>query len=215
MTKNLQLILLGAPGSGKGTQAARLVAENAFNHISTGDLLRAEVKSESELGLRVKAIMDSGNLVDDDTVLELLKKNCDLKSSSYIFDGFPRNEAQAKALDEKVLADTPSMAVYFDIDLDVLEQRIVNRRVCKGCGEIYNLLFKKPSVEGVCDKCGSTDLELRKDDNPETVKNRLKVYKESTEPVLKYYQDLNRLSRVNAAADSEEVFKELLNVINN
>jgi adenylate kinase len=209
------LILLGAPGSGKGTQAAKLVEELTYQHISTGDLLRNEVASGSELGNRVKAIMDSGDLVDDGTVLELLQKNCDLANSQYIFDGFPRNEVQAKALDEHVLKDVASTAIYFDIDLGVLEQRIVNRRVCKGCGEIYNLLFKKPQSDGVCDKCGSTDLQLRKDDNPETVKNRLKIYKESTEPVLKYYEGQGRLSRVDASKGSEEVLKELINVINN
>lgn len=215
MSSRPQLILLGAPGSGKGTQAANIVDELSYLHISTGDLLRNEIASGSDLGSRVKAIMDAGELVDDATVLELLQKNCDLVNSQYIFDGFPRNEAQAKSLDSEVLKDSVSKAVYFDIDLSELEQRIVNRRVCKNCGEIYNLLFKKPSREGVCDKCGSTDLQLRKDDNPETVKNRLKVYKESTEPVLKYYEGQGRLSRVDASKPSEEVMKELINVINN
>ena len=150
-----QLILLGAPGSGKGTQASRLVSELGYNHISTGELLRKEIKSGSELGQRVQGIMDAGKLVDDNTVLELLNANCDLSSNAYIFDGFPRNGEQSKLLDEVVIKEASSKAVYFEIDLDMLAARLTNRRTCSGCGEIYNLLSKAPKTEGVCDLCGS------------------------------------------------------------
>lgn len=207
-----QLILLGAPGSGKGTQAARLVSELGYQHISTGDLLRKEIKSGSELGKKVQGIMDSGKLVDDNTVLELLNSNCDLRNSSYIFDGFPRNKEQAKALDEVVLRDTPSKAVYFDIDLDLLAARLTNRRTCSGCGEIYNLLSKAPKVEGKCDLCGA-ELAQRKDDNEETVKTRLGVFRETIEPVLSHYELGGRLSKVDASSAPDDVFSSLKSIV--
>jgi adenylate kinase len=203
-----QLILLGAPGSGKGTQAARLVAELGYEHISTGDLLRKEIKSGSELGKKVQGIMDAGKLVDDLTVLELLNANCDLKSHQYIFDGFPRNHEQSKLLDSEVLKETKSRAVYFEIDLDMLAARLINRRTCSGCGEIYNLLSKPPVKEGTCDKCDG-ELTQRKDDNEETVKTRLQVFKNTVEPVLAYYEAAGRLGRINASEAPEAVFENL------
>lgn len=204
-----QLIFLGAPGSGKGTQATRLIKELGFKHLSTGDLLRKEISEGSDLGKRVTEIMNAGKLVDDNTVLELLKKNCDLNSGAHIFDGFPRNGEQAKALDEVVLKGANSKAVYFEIDLDLLFDRLVNRRTCAGCGEIYNLKFKPPVKAGICDKCGSTELNQRKDDNEDTVKKRLSVFKETIEPVLKHYESQNRLVRLDASKGSDEVFEEL------
>ncbi len=203
-----QLILLGAPGSGKGTQAARLVDELGYNHLSTGDLLRKEIKSGSALGEKVQGIMNAGKLVDDDTVLELLNANCDLSSTAYIFDGFPRNEEQAKALDAVVLKDAASKAVYFDIDLEKLAARLVNRRTCSGCGEIYNLLSKAPKEEGKCDLCGAS-LTQRKDDNEDTVKTRLQVFKDTIEPVLAHYEASGRLARVDASQAPEQVFTAL------
>ncbi len=203
-----QLILLGAPGSGKGTQAARLVSELGYEHISTGDLLRKEIKSGSDLGQKVQGIMDAGKLVDDHTVLELLNANCDLEGSQYIFDGFPRNHEQSKLLDSEVLKDAKSRAVYFDIDLDMLAARLVNRRTCSGCGEIYNLLSRPPKAEGVCDKCGG-ELAQRKDDNEETVKTRLQVFKETVEPILSYYEDQGRLGRIDASKAPDSVFESL------
>lgn len=204
-----QLILLGAPGSGKGTQASRLVESLKYGHLSTGDLLRKEIKSESDLGKRVQSILAAGELVDNDTVLELLSSNCDLNNSFYIFDGYPRNIDQAKALDEVVLKGAPSRAIYFHIDLDILAQRLVNRRTCGGCGEIYNLISKPPKEEGVCDKCGSTDLQQRKDDNEETVLTRLNVFKETIDPILEYYQSLGRLEKIDAAGDPVGVFEQI------
>lgn len=203
-----QLILLGAPGSGKGTQAARLVSELGYEHISTGDLLRKEIKSGSDLGQKVQGIMEAGKLVDDQTVLELLNANCDLEGSQYIFDGFPRNHEQSKLLDSEVLKNAKSRAVYFDIDLNMLAARLVNRRTCSGCGEIYNLLSRAPKVEGVCDKCGG-ELAQRKDDNEQTVKTRLQVFKETVEPILSYYEDQGRLGRIDASKAPDSVFESL------
>ncbi len=208
-----QLILLGAPGSGKGTQAARLVSDLGYKHISTGDLLRNEIAKESELGKKVQGIMTRGELVDDTTVLELLNANCDLTSGSYIFDGFPRNLDQAKALDLEVIKDVAHKAIYFDIDLDILAERLVNRRTCGDCGEIYNLLFKAPKAKGVCDKCSGTNLNQRKDDNEESVKTRLGVFKSTIDPVLSYYEEKGALKRVKASATSAEVFEEVKNTV--
>ncbi|MCP4912633.1 MAG: nucleoside monophosphate kinase [Oligoflexia bacterium] len=210
-----QLILLGAPGSGKGTQAARLVSELSYNHVSTGDLLRKEISSGSDLGNKVQGIMNRGELVDDNTVLELLSSNCDVTSAAFIFDGFPRNIEQAKLLDEALIKENASKAVYFDIDLDMLAQRLVNRRTCGDCGEIYNLISKAPAKEGTCDKCGGTNLQQRKDDNEETVKTRLDVFKNTITPVLEYYESQGRLARLDASAGAEEVFGQLEKTVKN
>ncbi len=209
---NPQLILLGAPGSGKGTQAKNLVENFGYNHVSTGDLLRAEIAKESELGLKVKAIMAAGDLVDDQTVLDLLNTNCDLAGKSYIFDGYPRNLEQSKALDEHVLKGTPSKAVYFDIDLEILVERIINRRLAPKSGEIYNLISRPPKVEGKCDVSGE-DLIHRKDDNEEVVRNRMQVFKDNIDPVLEYYEGEGRLVRLDAASGASEVYENLSNLI--
>ena len=208
-----QLILLGAPGSGKGTQASNLVAQLGYGHLSTGDLLRKEISSSSDLGKKVQDIMNAGNLVDDMTVLELLNANCDVATRAYIFDGFPRNGEQAKLLDDHVLKGAKSKAIYFEIDLDDLAARLINRRTCGDCGEIYNLLSKAPKISGVCDKCGSKNLVQRKDDNEETVKTRLNVFKETIEPVLSYYEASARLVRLDASRDSETVFNSLKKLV--
>lgn len=203
------LIFLGAPGSGKGTQAKLMVVECGYNHLSTGDLLRAEVAKQSPLGLKAKAIMESGALVGDDLVLELLKKNCDLDKNNYLFDGFPRNLAQAKSLDEVVLKGHNALALYFHIDLNLLKERLVNRRACGQCGTIYNLIFSPPKKAGVCDNCGSTDLKHRDDDKEEAVVNRLKVFESTITPVLSYYESKGVLRRVDAAKRVDEVFGEV------
>jgi len=212
MKSKLQLIFLGAPGSGKGTQASRLVDEFNFNHLSTGDLLRAEVNSCSDLGNKVKSIMESGQLVSDSIVLELLKSRCDLKNNNYLFDGFPRNIDQAKALDDVVLKDAKSKAIYFKLDLGILTQRLINRRTCSKCGSIYNLSFKKPTIEEKCDTC-SGDLLQRKDDNEETVKTRLGVFNDTITPILDYYSSKDKLIELNAAEVPDKVYQELSNFL--
>jgi adenylate kinase len=207
------LIFIGAPGSGKGTQAGRLVAEKGLKHISTGDLLRSEIAKASELGKEVKAVMDSGALVSDDLVIRLLQANIDLQKSQYIFDGYPRNIAQAQTLDKEVLKGSPSTAVFFDIDMEKLVARLTNRRTCKDCGAIYNLISKTPKITGVCDKCGSTNLVQRADDKEDVIKNRLQVFQDSITPVLKYYQDLGRLMRVDAEKTEDEIFNQITSKI--
>ena len=207
-----QLILLGAPGSGKGTQAARIVSEFGYGHISTGDLLRAEVAKGSDLGNRIKAIIEAGNLVDDETVLELLKVNCELESSAYIFDGYPRNIDQAKALESVVLQGVKSTAIYFEMDLEQIIQRVINRRTAPKSGKIYNLLTNPPKKDGICDVSGES-LVQRKDDNEETVRNRLNVFKDTISPIINFYKEQGTLVTVNASQSADEVFKQVANIV--
>jgi adenylate kinase len=208
------LIILGAPGSGKGTQAARLVLKG-FRHVSTGDLLRSEIDKGSVLGQRVASIISKGDLVDDATVLDLLKANCEVDRFSYIFDGFPRNLAQAKMLDEQLLQAKKNLAVYFKVDSAALVSRIVNRRTCRTCGEIYNLLTKAPRELNVCDKCGARDTLLkRKDDTEEVVSNRMKIFTDEVEPMLAFYKSKNSLIEIDASMQENEIFAILERVIN-
>lgn len=203
------LIFIGAPGSGKGTQASKLVSDRGFKHISTGDLLRAEIAKQSALGLEVKKVMDAGQLVSDDLVIRLLQANIDLNASQYIFDGYPRNIAQAQTLDKEVLKGSPSVAVYFEINMSKLVERLTNRRTCKDCGAIYNLISKKPKITGTCDQCGGTNLVQRADDKEDVITNRLKVFQDTVDPVLKYYQDLGRLMKVDAEMSPDVIFNQI------
>ncbi len=207
------LIVLGAPGSGKGTQALKLVDTLGYKHVSTGDLLRAEIKQATELGQKVSSIIAKGDLVSDEIVLELLKKNCDVVNHSYIFDGFPRNNVQAKMLEDHLLKGTKKLAVYFKLDLEILLKRIVNRRSCPSCGEIYNLQSKKPKKDDACDKCGAQGLVHRKDDNEDVVKNRLDVFRENNEPLLAYYREAKVLAELDASRAEKEVFDSLKDLL--
>ena len=207
------LIILGAPGSGKGTQAAKLISKG-FKHVSTGDLLRSEIAKNSELGQKVSGIISRGDLVDDKTVMALLKANCDIDNVSYIFDGFPRNVYQAEMLEAELLKDKKTLAVYFNIDLSILVNRVVNRRTCGTCGEIYNLATKAPRVLDTCDKCGTVgSLKQRKDDTEEVVSNRLKIFKETVEPMLSFYKSRRELVEIDASMPEEVVFDALEKVI--
>lgn len=208
-----QLIFLGAPGSGKGTQAALLVKSLGYIHVSTGDLLRAEILKGTDLGIRVSKLLSAGALVDDLTVLELLKSNCDTVSRSYIFDGFPRNVDQARLLDELLApSKSSSMAVYFKIDLADLKNRIINRRSCPACGEIYNLMFKLPASENICSKCGHNGLVHRKDDQVSVVEKRLDIFKENIASLVFYYEQKKALFEIDASSSSDSVFESLTNI---
>ncbi len=203
------LILIGAAGSGKGTQAAKFVADRGYKHISTGDLLRNEISKGSDLGKRVKAVMDAGALVSDELVIELLQANTSLDQHSYIFDGYPRNIAQAETLDKEVLKGHPSLAVYFEIDRGKLVSRLTNRRTCKTCGAIYNLVTQPPRTPGVCDKCAGTNLVHRDDDKEDAIKKRLDIFQQNIQPVLDHYGKANRLLTVNAENPIESVFNQI------
>lgn len=208
MKKNL--IFLGAPGSGKGTQSARLAANEGYSHVSTGDLLRSEIAKESELGLRVKEIMAKGQLVSDDLVVELLNANLNLDKESYIFDGYPRNIAQAKTLDD-ILDGHAYLAVYFKIDTEKMVERLTNRRVTKDGKHIYNLKTNPPKKEGICDVTGEPLIQ-RKDDTEEVVRDRMKVF-EAVAPVIEHYANAGKLVEVDADQPMEDVYNAIVNKI--
>ena len=206
-----QLVFLGPPGSGKGTQAKMLVDEGGHEHISTGDLLRKEVNGGTELGDKIEGVLDRGELVNDAMVLELLEKNCNLDESDYIFDGFPRNIDQVH-LFESFLDGRSRQAFYFNIPAERLVERLLNRRVCESCGVMYNLLFSPPRNKGVCDQCGEK-LLCRSDDNENVILKRLLIYNETIGPVLDYYRSRGILSEVAAGQEVNEVFEGLSRVL--
>jgi len=203
----VRLILFGPPGAGKGTQAKLLTERFGLAHISTGDILRNEVKNNTELGRQAKGYMESGKLVPDSLVTEMVKKRLkdqDLQKG-FILDGFPRTEAQAKALDE-ILKGGIDKAFYLSTSEKVVIQRLTGRRVCPKCGTNYHLLNMPPKKDMICDQC-SVALYQRPDDNEETVRNRLNVYLKESSAVLDYYKKQGKLEDVSGDRDSEEVFK--------
>ena len=209
----MRIILLGAPGSGKGTQAQRLTDIYNIPQISTGDLLRAAVASGTELGKQAKVAMDAGGLVSDDIVLGMIRERLQQPDAAngFILDGFPRNLSQAASLD-KLLAEVGQpidAGLLIDVDFDILLKRLTGRLSCKDCSTVYNRYFSPPAKEGVCDKCGGTNLYHRADDNEETIGNRLKVYEENTAPLINYYADKGLLKRVNGTGEMEDITKAI------
>ncbi|MBC77055.1 MAG: adenylate kinase [Halobacteriovoraceae bacterium] len=205
------LIFLGAPGSGKGTQSAKLVEANGYEHVSTGNLLRAEIQKETELGKKVKEVMANGQLVSDELVVELLKANLELKSTSYIFDGYPRNIKQAKTL-EGILNDYPYTAVYFKIDTEKMVERLTNRRMTKDGKHIYNLKTNPPKQEGICDVTGEKLIQ-RKDDTEEVVRSRMEVFNSTMGEVVDYYSSKNKLVEVDADQPMQQVYDAIIKKI--
>ncbi len=211
----MKIVLLGAPGSGKGTQAKQLTTKYGVPQISTGDLLRAAVKAESLLGVQAKAAMDAGRLVSDEIVLAMIKERLaqpDAKNG-FILDGFPRNIPQAKALDmmlDRVNQPLQS-ALLIDVDFDSLIQRLTGRRTCESCGQMYNIYTSPSKLDGQCDKCGG-NLHHRTDDNEETIGNRLRVYEAQTAPLIGYYKEQNRLRTVQGIGDISDIFSAVCKV---
>ena len=199
----MNFIFLGPPGAGKGTLAAQVAEEYKIPQISTGDIFRENIKNETELGKKVKAIMDAGGLVGDDVVLEIVEdrlKKDDCKNG-FILDGFPRTIPQAEAF-EKLGIEVK--VVNFEVNNDLIIARLSNRRVCKNCKQNYNVKFMPPKVEGVCDKCGG-ELFTREDDKLESITHRLEVYRKETEPLIDFYRNLNKMTDIDSARDSQEV----------
>lgn len=212
----MKVIMLGAPGAGKGTQAKRLAAKYDIPHISTGDIFRANIKNETELGKKAKVYMDQGLLVPDELVVDLVIdrfKNPDCERG-YVLDGFPRTIPQAKALDEALAKNGDR--VEYAIDVDVPDSAIINRmagrRACVNCGGTYHIETIPPKKEGICDVCGG-ELILREDDKPETVQRRLEVYHEQTQPLIEYYKNKGILKSVDGTKIMDEVFYEIVQIV--
>ena len=200
----MKIVLLGAPGAGKGTQAVRLAERYNVPHISTGDIFRKNIKERTPIGIEAKSYIDKGQLVPDEVTVEIVRLRLleDDAKNGYLLDGFPRTLAQAEALDKIADIDT---VINIDVDLDALSDRLTGRRVCSKCGESYHVSTKK---DDDCSKCGGK-LMHRDDDKPETVANRLKVYTASTAPLIDYYSKQGKLVSVNGMNKIEEVFGEI------
>ena len=212
----MKIIMLGAPGAGKGSQASRIAKEYQLPHISTGDIFRANLKEETELGKRAKSFMDKGELVPDDITIAMLldrihKEDC---KNGYILDGFPRTIPQAEALKEALAKKNEKIDLALDVEAtdELIIKRMAGRRTCPACGAIYHIVTLPPKTEGICDRCGA-DLIQRKDDNEETVKNRLKIYHEVTEPLISYYKKEGILEEIDGAEELDKVFEKVKRII--
>ena len=212
----MRIVLLGAPGSGKGTQAQRLMKEKNIPHISTGDMLRSAVKSATALGIEVKKIMESGKLVSDDLMIGLIEERLLEKDTEcgFILDGFPRTTKQAKDL--QVLLETIDKpldsAVLMNVNLEILMKRLVGRRTCSITGKLLNIYFSNEKELEDCINAGG-ELLRRKDDNEETIRNRLQVYQDQTEPLVNYYQAKKQLKKINAEGAMDEVYQRLTDIL--
>ncbi|MGB8002474.1 MAG: adenylate kinase [Anaerobacillus sp.] len=208
----MNIVLMGLPGAGKGTQAEKIVDKYGIPHISTGDMFRAAIKEGTELGLKAKSFMDNGDLVPDEVTIgivgeRLSKEDCE---KGFLLDGFPRTVAQAEAL-ENILADLGKKMHYvinINVDKDILMERLTGRRICKECGATYHLVFNPPTEEGVCNRCGG-ELYQRADDNEETVQNRLDVNIKQTQPLLAYYEEKGYLKNIDGQQDIHRVFDDI------
>lgn len=212
----MKIIMLGAPGAGKGTQAKQIAEKYGIPHISTGDIFRANIKEGTELGKKAKSFMDQGLLVPDELTVELVadrivKDDC---KNGFVLDGFPRTIPQAEALDETLVQ--MGEKIDYAIDVDVPDENIVNRmsgrRVCLNCGATYHIVSLPTKEEGICDKCGK-EVVLRDDDAPETVQKRLSVYHEQTQPLIDYYKKQGVLKSVDGTRPMEEVFADIVRIL--
>ncbi len=212
----MRIVLVGAPGSGKGTQAKMLVEKYGVPQISTGDLLREAVAAKTPLGLQAKAAMDAGQLVSDQIVLNMIEERLKAPDTQngFILDGFPRNIPQAEALDVMLnrLQKPLQGAILIDVDFDLLMQRITGRRTCVSCGAVYNIYTSPSKLEDHCDQCGG-NLHHRADDNEETISNRLRVYEMQTAPLIAYYTNQNKQYTQEGNGEIEEIFEGLCNII--
>ncbi|ATH70822.1 adenylate kinase [Bacillus sp. FSL W7-1034] len=212
----MNLVLMGLPGAGKGTQAERIVDEYGIPHISTGDMFRAAMKEETQLGLEAKSFIDKGELVPDEVTIGIVrerlgKNDCE---QGFLLDGFPRTVAQAEALEDilKDLGRTIDYVINIKVDKDALMERLTGRRICKDCGATYHLVFNPPAKENVCDKCGG-ELYQRADDNAETVSTRLEVNLKQTEPLLNFYSEKGYLANIDGAKHINDVYADIKDLL--
>ena len=212
----MKIIMLGAPGAGKGTQAKKIAEKYQIPHISTGDIFRANIKGGTELGMKAKTFMDQGMLVPDEITIGMLMDRIGQEDciNGYVLDGFPRTIPQAESL-TKALAERGEKVDYA-INVDVPDENIINRmsgrRACLGCGPTYHITFNPPVKEGICDTCGQ-ELVLRDDDKPETVKKRLDVYHQQTQPLIDYYKNAEVLAEVDGTQPMDEVFQGIVEIL--
>jgi len=215
----LNIILLGPPGAGKGTQASKLVADRGMVQLSTGDMLRAAVKAGTPIGLKAKAVMEAGELVSDEIVSGLIGEKLDSMGADEgaIFDGYPRTEAQALSLDEILSSRGRQLdrVIELEVNEDALVERITGRFTCAQCGEGYHDVFKQPKAEGVCDVCGSAEFKRRPDDNEETVRTRMAEYRAKTAPILPLYEARGLVKRVDGMADMSAVSEQIASILDN
>lgn len=208
----MNLVLMGLPGAGKGTQAERIVDVYNIPHISTGDMFRAAIKEGTALGLQAKSFMDKGELVPDEVTIGIVRERLskDDCKNGYLLDGFPRTVPQAEALESltRELSRTIDYVINIDVDQSILLERLTGRRICKNCGSTYHLVFNPPAKEDVCDKCGG-ELYQRADDNAETVGTRLEVNIKQSEPLLSFYEDKGYLRNINGQQDITKVFEDI------
>jgi len=214
--RHMKIIMLGAPGAGKGTQAKKIAEKYNIPHISTGDIFRANIKGGTELGMKAKSYMDQGQLVPDDVTIGMLldrisEADC---ADGYVLDGFPRTIPQAesltKALEER--GEKMDYAVNVDVPDQAIVERMSGRRACLACGATYHIVYNAPKKEGICDSCGES-LVLRDDDKPETVQKRLTVYHDQTQPLIDYYQKAGILATVDGTQDLNDVFKAITAIL--
>lgn len=209
----MNIFIMGAPGSGKGTFSSRIKDQYDLNHISTGDIFRANISQGTPLGLKAREYSEKGLLVPDEITNQMVAdylKNLPDRKNGYLLDGYPRTLAQAKAFEE-MTAGTPDavdLVLAMDVPFDVLTKRITGRQTCKNCQEIYNIYTKAPAKEGICDKCGG-ELTQRKDDNEESLKVRLNEYASNTEPVIAYYDEKDMVKRIDADRPVEDIWTDI------
>lgn len=214
----MKIVMLGAPGAGKGTQAIKIADKYVIPHISTGDIFRANIKGGTELGIKAKSYMDKGELVPDEVTIGMLLDRIgqDDCKNGYVLDGFPRTIPQAESL-TKALSDQGGkidFAIDINVPDDAIIKRMSGRRACPKCGATYHIVYAAPKKENICDKCGS-ELIIRSDDKPETVQDRLNVYHKQTEPLISYYKNADVLREIDGTKELEEVFSDVVAVLEN
>ncbi|WP_404446972.1 adenylate kinase [Sutcliffiella horikoshii] len=208
----MNLVLMGLPGAGKGTQAERIVEKYNIPHISTGDMFRAAMKEETELGMKAKSFMDQGQLVPDEVTIGIVRERLEKEDckDGFLLDGFPRTVPQADALEQMLeeLGRKIDFVINVNVDQSILMERLTGRRICKDCGSTYHLVFNPPAKDGVCDKCGG-ELYQRADDNEETVGNRLEVNVKQSKPLLDFYESKGYLRNINGQQAIDKVFADI------
>ena len=213
----MNILLMGLPGAGKGTQAEKIVATYGIPHISTGDMFRAAMQQQTELGLKAKSFMDKGELVPDEVTNGIVKERLQQADTEkgFLLDGFPRTQAQAEALD-KIMQDlnrSIDAVINIEVNPEILMQRLTGRIICRNCGSTYHKTNNPPKVEGTCDRCGSHDFYQRKDDKPETVENRIQINIEQSKPILNYYKAKGILRNVDGESGIDNLFQTIQSIM--